>query len=263
MLEGFLARLAASPARQKFVLKGGVLLAAFGNRRSTRDVDFAGLDLSNEAETVLELVRSVLAVALPVDDGIEFDPNSAKAEVIREDDEYSGVRVRADARLARARPRFHVDVSVGDPIWPEPTLISVPRLRGGEPIALAGYPLHMVHAEKIVTAIQRGTANTRWRDFADIWTLLRHHPVNGSDLQKGIREVARHRRATLIPLQEVLEGYADIAQAKWAAWLRRTGYDHLPEVFEVLLEDVIEFAEPVLAGDLNGRVWDPTADRWR
>jgi hypothetical protein len=45
---------------------------------------------------------------------------------------------------------------------------ALPRLRGGEPIELRGYPIHMVHAEKIVTAIQRGTANTRWRDFGDV-----------------------------------------------------------------------------------------------
>lgn len=263
VLEGFLARLAASPVRERFVLKGGVLLAAFGNRRPTRDVDLAGLDLGNDAQLVLELVRFVLAIPLPEDDGIEFDPDSAKSEVIREDDEYSGVRVNVAARLARARLKLRVDVNVGDPIWPEPTLVFVPRLRGGEPIALVGYPLHMVHAEKIVTAVQRGTANTRWRDFADIWTLSRHHPVDGSDLQNGIREVGRYRGATLAPLRDVLEGYAGIAQAKWAAWLRRTGYDHLPEVFEVLLDDVIEFAEPGLVREISGQTWEPTVKQWR
>jgi Nucleotidyl transferase AbiEii toxin, Type IV TA system len=206
VLEGFLARLAASPAREKFVLKGGVLLAAFGNRRPTRDVDLAGLGVSNDAQEVLGLVRSVLAVPPLAEDGIKFHPDSATAEAIREEDEYPGVRVSVDALLARARPRFHVDVNVGDPIWPEPTVVSVPRLRGGKPVALAGYPLHMVHAEKMVTAVQRGTANTRWRDFADIWTLSNHHRVDGSDLQNAIGEVARYRRAALVPLREVLDG---------------------------------------------------------
>ena len=74
VLEGFLARLAASAHREKFVLKGGVLLAAFGNRRPTRDVDLAGLALNNDAEVILALVRDILAVRLPDDDGIEFDP---------------------------------------------------------------------------------------------------------------------------------------------------------------------------------------------
>lgn len=64
-LEGFLARLEASPARDQFVLKGGVLLAAFGNRRPTRDIDLSGIDLKNDAATVLNLVRSVLTILLP------------------------------------------------------------------------------------------------------------------------------------------------------------------------------------------------------
>ena len=118
------------------------------------------------------------------DDGVDFLPDTAKAEVIREEDEYSGVRISMDARLASANLPFHVDVNVGDPIWPAPSTVEVPRLRGGAPIVLAGYPIHMVHAEKIVTAIQRGVANTRWRDFGDVWTLSRRHPISASDLAK-------------------------------------------------------------------------------
>ena len=263
VLEGFLARLAASAHREKFVLKGGVLLAAFGNRRPTRDVDLAGLDLNNDAEVILALVRDILAVRLPDDDGIEFDPDSATAEIIREDDEYAGVRVSADARLASARPRFHVDINVGDPIWPEPMMVSVPRLMGGGPIELAGYPLHMVHAEKIVTAVQRGTANTRWRDFADVWTLSNQHAIDGSDLRHAIDEVANHRRAQLSLLRIVLDGYAEIAQDKWAGWRRRNGFDHLPEPFELLLDAVIAFADPVLAHEVDERSWNPSNREWQ
>lgn len=177
VLEGFLARLAVSEVCGSFALKGGVLLAAFGSRRPTKDVDLAGLDIANDTETVLELVLAVLAVGPAEHDGIEFEAGTATAEVIREEDDYSGVRVHAGAHLASARLAFHVDVNVGDPIWPEPATVAVPRLRGGEPIRLPGYPMHMIHAEKIVTAIQRGTANTRWRDFGDIWRLSRQLPM--------------------------------------------------------------------------------------
>jgi hypothetical protein len=78
--------------REKFVLKGGVLPAAFGNRRPTRDVDFAGRHIGNDEATVLALIKSVLAVQLSEDDGIEFAPDVATSEVIRDEDEYSGVR---------------------------------------------------------------------------------------------------------------------------------------------------------------------------
>lgn len=138
VLEGFLARLADSDMRERFVLKGGVLLAAFGSRRPTKDVDLSGRDLANDTTAVLELVRSVLTVAPPAKDGIEFSADTATAEVIREEDDYAGVRVHVETRLASARLPFHVDVNVGDPIWPGPITVALPRLRGGEPIELRG-----------------------------------------------------------------------------------------------------------------------------
>jgi hypothetical protein len=261
-LEGFLARLEDSPLRDQFVLKGGVLLAAFGNRRPTRDIDLSGIDLNNDATAVLNLVRSVLTVALPDDDGLIYQADSASAEVIREEDNYSGVRISATATLASARLTFHVDVSIGDPIYPEPTTVAVPRLRGGQPITLAGYPMAMVHAEKIVTAVQRGTANTRWRDFADIWTLSRHHPTTGAELQDAITAVATSRNATLLPLDEVLDGYDTAGQAKWTAWRQKNAYDWLPEQFGELLTAVIDFADPAVTGQAGGQSWNPQAAQW-
>ncbi|MCL2787876.1 MAG: nucleotidyl transferase AbiEii/AbiGii toxin family protein [Micrococcales bacterium] len=165
--------------------------------------------------------------------------------------------------LATARLRIHVDINVGDPIWPEPTRVSLPRLRGGNPIELAGYPLHMVYAEKIITAMQRGTANTRWRDFGDVYTLMRQHPIDGTALHRACAEVATHRKVTVEPLGLVLDGYAELAQARWAMWRRRGGFDHLPQDFATVLAAVIAFAHPPLAGEVDGLSWDPSSLAWQ
>lgn len=263
VLEAFLGRLAASDLRDRFVLKGGVLLAAFDSRRPTRDVDLAGLNVANDAATVLRLVRSIVEPSPARADGVEFLPDTATAEMIREEDAYSGVRVSMGARLASASLPFHVDVNVGDPIWPAPSTVEIPRLRGGEPIVLPGYPIHMVHAEKIVTAIQRGAANTRWRDFGDIWTLSRRHSVSANDLREAIEAVATHRGAQLSPLAEVLDGYADLGQARWLAWRRRSNSDRLPESFADVLDGVLAFASPVVSLAEAAGDWDPQAGRWR
>jgi len=261
VLEGFLARLAGSPYRERFVLKGGVLLAAFGTRRPTRDVDFQALHVANDTATVRALVIEVAGLVL--DDGLVFNTQGARAETIRDEEEYSGVRVTMTASLARAQVTFHIDVNVGDPVSPAPVLVSVPRLLGGDPLALSGYPLPMVHAEKLVTALQRGTVNTRWRDFADVWALSGRHPVNGDEVQTALRVVAEHRRVQLARLADVLDGYAALAQGKWGAWRRKQQMLDQPEQFNDLIQAVIAFADPALTGQVRGLTWNPTSRQWQ
>ena len=105
-LEGFLLRLAHSPYRNRFILKGGVLLAAYGLRRPTTDVDGAALQTSNEAADIRQFVTAVASTALPaaLDDGLTFDLDNVTAEAIRDEDKYGGVRIRLVTRLARRAP---------------------------------------------------------------------------------------------------------------------------------------------------------------
>ncbi|MFM7146461.1 MAG: nucleotidyl transferase AbiEii/AbiGii toxin family protein [Actinomycetales bacterium] len=262
VLEGFLSRLTTSTFRDAFVLKGGVLLAAMDSRRPTRDIDLAARELSDDAESVLEAIRAILEESTQSVDGIDFDTDSLTAHTIRDEDKYSGVRVKATAKLATARLTFHVDVNVGDAIWPEPGIVRVPRLLGGGPIEFIGYPLAMVYAEKVVTAIQRGTTNTRWRDFADIWMLSRRYSITGLELCGAVETVARHRRAALNALSGVLAGYSALAQPKWEAWRQRLSLVELPEEFESVLATVIAFIDPILEATAAEHRWDPGAQEW-
>jgi len=99
-LEGFLDLLARSAHADRFVLKGGVLLAALDARRPARDIDLAAQGLENSAERVLVLIRDIAAIA--VADGLIFNAEHATAETIRDDDQYSGVRVTLGGQLSRA-----------------------------------------------------------------------------------------------------------------------------------------------------------------
>jgi len=260
LLEGFLGRLAAGPQSPYLVLKGGALLAAYGTRRPTRDVDLLATDVHIDTDTVLALVRDI--AAFPRDDGLEFDPASAAAHVIRDEDEYSGVRVSMTATLGRARLTFHVDVNVGDPVWPAPGPVTVPGLLGGQ-VELLGYPLPTVYAEKIVTALQRGTANTRWRDFADVYLLRGHHDVDSTDLTTALQKVADYRGVTLRPLSQALAGYAPIGQTRYRAWVQRRDLtERLPGQFADLLDGVRQFADPPLAGRAPRLTWDHATLTW-
>jgi predicted nucleotidyltransferase component of viral defense system len=260
VLEAFLDRLAKSRFADRLVLKGGVLLAAFGERRATRDVDLQGQAVESGVDAVLAVACEIAAIA--IDDGVMFDIEMATAEQIREEEIYAGVRVTMTARLASARQHFHIDVNVGDPISPVPKQLRVPRLLGGE-MFLRAYPLAMVHAEKIVTAVARGTVNTRWRDFGDIYLLARHHPIDGTELVRSARRVSEHRRVQLVPLSGVLASYGQIGQQRWAGWRRRQRLENrLPEQFGDVVAVVIDFADPAIIGAVEGRSWDPVVGVW-
>jgi predicted nucleotidyltransferase component of viral defense system len=239
-LECFLDRLTQSSFAKNFVLKGGVLLAALDARRPTRDIDLAASALRNTEAEMLTVVREIAGLSL--DDGIEFDPERATAEVIREEDDYSGIRVTLDGTLSRATVRLHVDVNVGDPIWPEPQQVTLPRLLDGV-LQVRGYPLEMVLAEKIATAIARGTANTRWRDFLDLYALANRHRVSGTTFRASLDRVAQYRKLTLEPLTTVLVGYSELAQARWIAWLKKQRLEStIPTEFSAVLDYIVAFA---------------------
>ena len=246
------------------MLKGGLLLAAYDARRPTRDADFAAQRIANDVDEVTRLVQEIAAIT--VGDGLTFDIHSARGEATRDEDAYNGVRVHLDGRVATAKTYLKVDVNVGDPISPAQEAIHIPRLLDeDETIDLVGYPLPMMHAEKIVTAIQRGTVNTRWRDFADIYLLSRQHPVDGRDFEMALQAVAQHRNVNLGPLAEALAGYADVpgVQMKWSAWRRRQQLDdRLPEPFADVLEQVYAFADPAIAGNTADAQWRPGDLAW-
>lgn len=246
------------------MLKGGVLLAAFSLRRPTKDVDLQATGLANDVDDVLERVREL--AASDVDDGLTFDLHEIRAHVIREDEGYPGVRVRLVATLGRARVTIGIDVNVGDPIFPGPIEIDLPRLIeiGEQPVRVLGYPLPMVVAEKTVTAVQRGVANTRWRDFADILTISRNHDLNAGDLRAAIDVVADFRRITLRPLLPALQEMPRAAQMKWTNWRRRQSHaSDVPERFDYVLNAVAAFIDPVLDGtQLAAARWIPAEQTW-
>ena len=94
-------------------------------------------------------------------------------------------------------------------------------------------------------ALQRGTANTRWRDFVDIATLSSRE-INSSDLAESIKRVAAYRQVELGPLSERLRGFAELGQGHWSAWRRKQRLNHTPESFAELLDAVAAFSDPYL-----------------
>jgi hypothetical protein len=224
-LESFLDRLARTPHAQDFVLKGGILLAVYGVRRPTKDVDTEAVNASVTAAHIERVVRDVAAVA--VDDGVLFDVASISVQEIRETAEYPGLRMRVTAAIGHHPISVTWDISTGDPIVPLPTLVSVPRVLG-EPIVMLGYAPETVVAEKGVTILERGITSTRWRDYVDIVRLAQEHGLDEDLLMEAAQAVARYRQVALGPVAAVV-GYGALGQAKWAAWRRKEGLEDISE----------------------------------
>jgi hypothetical protein len=101
-VEGFLRRLAASDYAAKMTLKGGMLMAVNATRRMTKDADLSTVGIANDPEHIAQVVADIVTVELADDDGLVFDVGTIRTEVMREQANYHGVRVKIQARLATA-----------------------------------------------------------------------------------------------------------------------------------------------------------------
>lgn len=260
-LERTLDRLTRTPFADAFVLKGGVLLAAFDQRRVTRDIDLQARTLEVSTRRMTAVVEAIAQVE--ADDGLEFTDLNTRIDQIREDDEYEGLRVVFTGTLGSARIRVQLDVSTGDPIVPGAQEVLVPGLLG-EDVKIMGHPMVTVIAEKTVTILQRGTTSTRWRDYVDVVNLADAHRFNAGEVRNAAQAVARHREVALGPVAPMVKGYGDLGQAKWMAWRKK---NELLERCEELLDEqtaaLAAFVDPVYAGAVShAATWDPERRQW-
>lgn len=264
IVERWLSRMSRSPYAEDFILKGGMLLASFGTRRPTVDADALARNMASDQETVARRVAEIAAIEDP-DDGVEFLPETATTAVIRDDALYSGVRVTMMAQLATAQVKLRLDINFGDPVTPAPRTVELPSLRpDAPPIRILGYPIETVLAEKLVTAIELGRANTRVRDFVDIHLLIGTQALPCGALGEALTATAGFRGTTLIPLTQAAEGLAALRNSTYVAYRKGLGEAgaSLPERFSDTVAAVAAFVDPVLDGLDAKAVWSPAERKW-
>lgn len=173
MMERFLERLSLSPYRENIILKGGMLMVATigAHNRSTMDIDAAFKNLHLTEETARNVIEEIIAIKL--DDCVTFEIKSAG--IIMDEADYRGIRFMLDALLENMRVSLKVDFSTGDIITPREVPYSFKLLFEERIISILAYNIETILAEKIETVLTRGTANTRMRDFYDIYALAETH----------------------------------------------------------------------------------------
>lgn len=249
---------------EDFILKGGMLLASFGTRRPTVDADALVRNMAADEETVAHRVAEIAAMEDP-DDGVEFLPDTVATAVIRDDALYSGVRVTMTAQLATAQVNLRLNINFGDPVTPAPRTVELPSLRpDSQPIRILGYPIETVLAEKLVTAIELGRANTRVRDFVDVYLLTGTQAVQCGSLRDALTATPEFRSTALVPLARAADGHGELRDATYVAFRKGLGETGagLPPRFSDTVAAVAAFVDPVLNGLEAESVWSPTERGW-
>lgn len=248
IIERFLFRLGASRHKDSFVLKGAMLFLALGGKvyRPTRDLDLLGFGSAELGDVVARIAE---ICSTPGNDGIIFATDSIEAERIREDAVYEGVRVWVPASLDGAKVKIQIDVGFGDDVEPAPVERPFPTLLPLDPPVVLAYPLETVIAEKLQAMFVLGIANSRMKDFYDLWTFATTEQFDIRQLARSIQATFERRQTPLpetAPTALTDEFLLDPAKrAQWEAFCRRLGLRALPSL-EIVGRQIREFLMPVL-----------------
>jgi Nucleotidyl transferase AbiEii toxin, Type IV TA system len=260
--ERFLARLSTSKARDRFVLKGAMLLQLWADHpyRATTDLDLMHRGPSDREALRQDLV-SVLDTTIE-DDGVAFDAESLELEEIRAADEYAGTRCHFEARLGTIRDRLQIDVGVSDAVWPKPEKMKYPTLLGSEPPIILTYSPESVIAEKLEAMIVLGMTNSRIKDFVDVHYLASAFPFDAATQVEAIRRTFA-RRKTAVPESEPValtdEFWTHAGRAMQVrAFARRARLDISLEDAERMLPLLRSFLLPLLDAVRRGTNFDAT-----
>lgn len=197
MLERLLERIALSPYKDNFILKGGMLISAIlgMSSRSTMDMDTTvkGFELTEENAT--KILNEICAIEL--DDDITFKMN--KIELIREEDDYNGYRATFEAKFKNAMPViFKIDITTGDAITYKEIEYDYNLMLEDRKIPVWSYNLETILSEKFEAVIKRGITGTRIRDFYDVYMLIntQEENINKKLLTVAINLTSEHREST-------------------------------------------------------------------
>jgi Nucleotidyl transferase AbiEii toxin, Type IV TA system len=248
-VERVLCRLAASPQAERFLLKGATLFTVWEGspHRATRDLDLLGLR-RRSLEELVALFREVIAT--PVEpDGLVF--GEITAEPIRAAMEAGGIRIVIRAELAGARIPVQVDVGFGDATVPPPVAVEFPTLLNTPKPKLWAYPPETVIAEKLEAMVRLGLANSRMKDFFDIWHLAQAYPFEG-ELLAGAIQATFAARNTPLPTDPVTALTSKFSEdpgkrMQWKAFVQQAAVAETTPSLPEVVGGIREFLGPLLA----------------
>jgi len=235
--------------------------------RSTRDIDFLGWG-ENSFSRIETIIQELCSLQVE-DDGLLFDANSITLTDIREEEDYSGIRVNLIARLGVAKANIQVDVGFGDIITPEAVEVECGTILDFPPPIIKAYPRETVVAEKLQAMVRLGMVNDRLKDFSDLYHMASHFDFDGRILCLAIKASFARREtdipvATPVALTEKYYGSRD-GEVRWKAFKKRVNVkssislaDTCKLLYEFLMPPLMALAD----GKSFDQIWHP-GSLWR
>jgi len=261
--ERLLYRLSLSAWRDQFIVKGATLFALWTNApyRPTRDLDLLGPPLS--ARALEGIFKTLCAMNVP-DDGLILLGSSLQVEPIRGPDAAGGVRIKLNGDLAGARIPMQIDIGLGDVVVPSPEAVTFPTLLAMPPATVLACTRYTTVAEKLHAMATLGIANSRMKDYHDLWVLSRRFSFDGETLRAAIRATFTVRQSAIPPEAPIaLSGVfaTDAAkQTQWRAYSRKARLGDSCTLAEVVATIGPFLVSPLIAarsGEPFPYVWAP------
>ena len=247
-IERLLYRISISKHAAQFLLKGALLFDLWFDipHRPTRDADFLGFG-SAEPPHIEAVFREICSIE--THDGVVFQPGTVHAAEIRKGAIYSGVRVMLLGVIDGARCQIQIDIGFGDTVTPAPEDVEYPVMLAEFAVPkLRVYPRYTVVAEKLETLSSLGIANSRMKDYFDLWILAQHTDFDGDTLRQAIRSTFDRRKTALtgdVPFG-LTDGFAQDMrkQGQWQAFLRKNRLEAL--ALNDVIAALVAFMLPVI-----------------
>lgn len=248
MYDRFIERLAVSKYRDNFILKGGFYLSTlFGlESRSTKDIDTAIKDANFTKENVEKMIKSIIAI--DINDGalISF----IEIGNIREEDQYGGFRVILNVKVDTIRENFQIDIATGDPITPKPIVYKYRSILGNSYVNVWSYNIETVIAEKLETILRRAEANSRIRDYYDLYLIYTKgwNDVKIDDLRKAVDKTfeKRNYNGNIEEAIAILKD-SEIIKNRWDSYKKKYEYANDIDYDEIMkcIEEIVKEIVPV------------------
>ena len=267
-LERTIYRLSISEYAERFTLKGGIFLYALFNgdyTRATTDIDLLAQCISNDIEEMKKVFKEIFSIKC--DDALRFDLNTLDVIYITEFKEYHGVNVSILGYLDKTKVPISIDIGFGDIVYPERMKMDFPVLLDMDIPKVYAYSINSVVAEKFEAFVSLGLANSRYKDFYDIYVLSDRYNFDGKELTNAIKETFNHRGTSFNDIVAFEDGFADdeTRLMRWNSFVKKKkaliklDFEETVQLLKILLFPIVD---AIKKNELFERTWSHEKKMW-